>query len=51
MFILLRASFACFNPRAREGRDVVFCALPCNNHYCFNPRAREGRDQQCHIVS
>ena len=35
----------CFNPRAREGRDVL--PLPvgaCNRG--FNPRAREGRDPQ-----
>ena len=34
----------CFNPRAREGRDLfwlVAFALPCAS---FNPRAREGRD-------
>ncbi len=32
-----------FNPRAREGRDAVFCA-PVVEHRRFNPRAREGRD-------
>ena len=36
---------SCFNPRAREGRDIN--SLP--NHRTndsFNPRAREGRDTQ-----
>ncbi len=30
----------CFNPRAREGRDLSGSAVDD----CFNPRAREGRD-------
>ena len=34
---------ACFNPRAREGRDLnPKCAVSIANS--FNPRAREGRD-------
>ena len=38
----------CFNPRAREGRDLA------ENNYIyncksFNPRAREGRDGSCDI--
>nr|DAI02677.1 MAG TPA: hypothetical protein [Caudoviricetes sp.] len=35
-----------FNPRAREGRDVV---PPCGSRLPlgFNPRAREGRDLWC----
>ena len=33
----------CFNPRAREGRDLLLqLGLLCKA--CFNPRAREGRD-------
>ena len=32
-----------FNPRAREGRDIVFMFLLLLLT-CFNPRAREGRD-------
>ena len=33
-----------FNPRAREGRDLVTPG-PFLNPPGFNPRAREGRDQ------
>ena len=33
----------CFNPRAREGRDLA-SALKCCENDSFNPRAREGRD-------
>ncbi|KPQ28794.1 MAG: hypothetical protein HLUCCX14_08835 [Marinobacter excellens HL-55] len=32
-----------FNPRAREGRDVVH-QIVSTERKCFNPRAREGRD-------
>ncbi len=35
---------ACFNPRAREGRDGVTNTKD-NENECFNPRAREGRDE------
>ncbi len=34
-----------FNPRAREGRDLVLSVIVCER-ICFNPRAREGRDVQ-----
>ena len=33
----------CFNPRAREGRDVDMI-FQRGGIVCFNPRAREGRD-------
>ena len=33
----------CFNPRAREGRDIVCVGLDLRRR-SFNPRAREGRD-------
>ena len=33
-----------FNPRSREGSDVVFCPRPTPCHY-FNPRSREGSDE------
>ena len=33
----------CFNPRARQGRDVRRVTCPATGG-CFNPRAREGRD-------
>ena len=36
---------ACFNPRAREGRDSPRVALS-TSATCFNPRAREGRDPE-----
>ncbi len=36
-------SLACFNPRARRGRDLLF-SYRCNLAYRFNPRARRGRD-------
>ena len=40
---LIRALGVCFNPRAREGRDVTAAVL--RQSCCrFNPRAREGRD-------
>ena len=44
---LYQHSITRFNPRAREGRDVIiFNALDC--FLCrFNPRAREGRDCWC----
>ena len=34
---------ACFNPRARDGRDLL---RECyrNQPHSFNPRARDGRD-------
>jgi len=32
-----------FNPRAREGRDVLAMQYHVRRS-CFNPRAREGRD-------
>ena len=32
-----------FNPRVREGRDVLTITIK-SNHACFNPRVREGRD-------
>ena len=35
-----------FNPRAREGRDILTAALTVFTCIRFNPRAREGRDQQ-----
>ena len=31
-----------FNPRARDGREVV--NTPIHNFSCFNPRARDGRE-------
>ena len=34
---------ACFNPRAREGRDCALSGVG-SARSCFNPRAREGRD-------
>ena len=34
---------ACFNPRAREGRDGI-APTTSPSPPCFNPRAREGRD-------
>ena len=34
----------CFNPHAREGRDVDPLSLVCRKS-CFNPHAREGRDK------
>ena len=37
------ASTCCFNPRAREGRDLKQYHL-AHFQECFNPRAREGRD-------
>ena len=33
----------CFNPRAREGRDMAH-NTKAEFIRCFNPRAREGRD-------
>ena len=33
----------CFNPRAREGRDIARCGWALMSRR-FNPRAREGRD-------
>ena len=33
----------CFNPRAREGRDLRPSDREARG-ICFNPRAREGRD-------
>ena len=40
---------ACFNPRARTGRD--FCGIPVvRRSRCFNPRARTGRDLAVHRV-
>ena len=36
---------ACFNPRAREGRDEATPTLP-SPPPSFNPRAREGRDRE-----
>ena len=36
---------ACFNPRAREGRDA-FAVDSSSMHASFNPRAREGRDME-----
>ena len=38
-----------FNPRAREGRDLVSDA-PHHRGACFNPRAREGRDIKAHEI-
>ncbi len=35
----------CFNPRAREGRDLAAGRMGNILSECFNPRAREGRDQ------
>ena len=35
-----------FNPRAREGRDILPRAFAIRRNY-FNPRAREGRDTEC----
>ena len=37
-------TFACFNPRAREGRDSRRSRY-CSRSARFNPRAREGRDR------
>ena len=34
---------ACFNPRARAGRDWHIQGCACDIA-CFNPRARAGRD-------
>ena len=34
----------CFNPRAREGRDLQSHPGSERPLVCFNPRAREGRD-------
>jgi len=39
-------SAACFNPRARMGRDACRHAA-CPRPGCFNPRARMGRDGMC----
>ena len=40
---ITEAKKACFNPRARVGRDAP--PLPrANTPACFNPRARVGRD-------
>ena len=33
-----------FNPRAREGRDLLILCAAVTAHARFNPRAREGRD-------
>ena len=33
-----------FNPRAREGRDVIWIRKARRRQH-FNPRAREGRDR------
>ena len=33
-----------FNPRAREGRDLLWYTTLEDVGICFNPRAREGRD-------
>ena len=33
----------CFNPRSREGNDVVKKSA-CLRITCFNPRSREGND-------
>ena len=35
-----------FNPRAREGRDIVDRQI-VRRSVSFNPRAREGRDWVC----
>ena len=37
-----------FNPRAREGRDLVVTAAICITT-SFNPRAREGRDADAFV--
>ena len=37
------AFVACFNPRAREERDLA-SGVPSSTVYGFNPRAREERD-------
>ena len=39
----------CFNPRAREGRDILSVNMPrCLPS--FNPRAREGRDKLAGVL-
>ena len=43
-------SFSDFNPRSREGSDIVdvIVVISCGN---FNPRSREGSDDcQCGII-
>ena len=32
-----------FNPRARDGREILFDLLG-RRYKCFNPRARDGRE-------
>ena len=41
---VLFLSYRCFNPRARDGREL---STHSQNHYRtrFNPRARDGREQ------
>ena len=36
----------CFNPRARDGRELVFFIIK-TSIVCFNPRARDGREYYC----
>ena len=39
--------YGCFNPRVREGRDLLYsCCI--HYHTSFNPRVREGRDVDSH---
>ena len=38
-----------FNPRSREGSDIIFTGFPSSSMY-FNPRSREGSDSFGHFL-
>ncbi len=44
IFLMANHTFACFNPRARTGRDLDKLKFMLIIFQSFNPRARTGRD-------
>ena len=40
---------ACFNPRARDGREAIKSAITDTNT-SFNPRARDGREPHYYLL-